>query len=85
MIRRKKNIITAHKDDATNMVSGASFNQLKQSCHCVCSFFYTDGKEVKLNQALASTNLKLSEKVDLLCNLVLILSFDSDINQTVGV
>lgn len=84
MIRRKKNIITAHKDDATNMVSGASFNQLKRAV-CVCSFFYTDGKEVKLNQALASTNLKLSEKVDLLCNLVLILSFDSDINQTVGV
>lgn len=27
MIRRKKNIITAHKDEATNMVSGASFNQ----------------------------------------------------------
>lgn len=34
---------------------------------------------------LASTNLKLSEKVDLLCKLVLILSFDSDINQMVGV
>lgn len=42
MIRRKKNIITAHKDEATNMVSGASFNQslAVEVCRCLAAVIF---------------------------------------------